>query len=92
MICTYAKKPMKTFDITDVRITPVTPRNGLVAFASFKLNGSLYLGSVALHEKLDGSGLRLTYPMKGERNVFHPLTPELSKAIEQVVFEEYQKL
>jgi stage V sporulation protein G len=45
---------------------------------------------------LDGSGFRLTYPTKRagneDRTIFHPITPELSKAIEQVLFEEYLKL
>ena len=86
---------MKTYDITDVRITPVTPQGGLRAFASLVINGNLYLGSIAIHEKLDGLGLRLTYPTKkagiADRTIFHPLTPDLSRAIEQVLFDEYRK-
>lgn len=87
---------MKNFDISDVQITPVSQSNGLLAFASLVINGNLYLSSIAIHRKLDGTGLRLTYPTKRagnkERNIFHPLTPDLSHAIERVLFDEYQRL
>lgn len=70
--------------------------NGLVAFASLVLNGNLRLNSIAIHRKMDGSGYRLTYPTKRagteDRTMFHPITPELSKAIEQVLFDAYQNL
>ena len=95
MIYDFPNRQMKTYDITDVQITPVTPQGGLRAFASLVINGNLFLGSIAIHEKLDGSGLRLTYPTKragnSERNIFHPVTPELSKVIEQVLFAEYRR-
>lgn len=87
---------MTPYDFTEVRITPVTPQGGLVAFASLVINGNLYLGSIAIHTKLDGSGLRLTYPTKkagiADRTIFHPLTPELSRAIETALFDEYRRL
>lgn len=85
-----------TYDISQVRITPVQPVNGLLAFASVVLNGHIRLNSIAIHRKLDGSGYRLTYPTKRagneDRTIFHPVTPELSKAIERALFEEYLKL
>lgn len=72
------------------------PMNGLVAFASCIINAKLFIGSIAIHEKLDGSGLRLTYPTKkaGSQNltIFHPLEPNLSKAMEQAIFAEYERL
>lgn len=84
-----------THDISDVRIIPVKAANGLVAFGSLVINGNLYLGSIAIHRKLDGTGYRLTYPTKragnGERALFHPITPELSRVIEQVLCEEYRR-
>lgn len=88
-------QPMN-YDISQVRITAVTPMNGLLAFASVVLNGNIRLNSIAIHRKLDGSGLRLTYPTKRsgneDRTIFHPITPDLSKAIERVLFDEYRKL
>lgn len=82
--------------ISDIRITPVKPIDGLVAFASLIINGNLHLGSIAIHRKLDGSGYRLTYPTKKagptDRAIYHPLTPDLSKLIEQRIFDEYRRL
>lgn len=41
--------------ISEVNIVPVKPNNGLVAFASVVLDESLYLGSIGVHSRLDGS-------------------------------------
>ena len=82
--------------ITEIQIIPVKPNNGLVAFASCVLNGSLYIGSIAIHQKLDLSGYRLTYPTKKVLDryihLFHPITKELSKQIEMEILEKYQIL
>jgi len=68
--------------------------DGLVAFASLVINGNLHLGSIAIHRKLDGSGYRLTYPTKkggmADRAIYHPLTPDLSLAIEQALLDAYR--
>ncbi len=76
--------------ITEIQIIPVKPKDGLVAFASLVLDGCIYLTSIGVHQKLDGSGYRLTYPAKpvGMRNInfFHPIIRDLSKAIEEAVF------
>lgn len=83
-------------DITDIQIIPINPKDGLVAFASFTLNQSFYLSSIGIHAKLDGSGYRLTYPTKKigntSINLFHPITKELSKAIEEAILRHFQKL
>lgn len=85
-----------SYCISDIRIVPVKSIDGLVAFASFVINGNLHLGSIAIHRKLDGSGYRLTYPTKKagstDRAIYHPLTPDLSKLIEQTIFDEYRRL
>ena len=84
------------FSISDVRITPIRRNDGLVAIGSVVVNNSLYLGSIGIHRKLDGSGYRLTYKNKKagteNRTVYHPLTPELSKAVETALFRECQRL
>lgn len=49
--------------ITEIEITPIRPREGLVAFASCVIDQWLYLGSIAVVTRLDG-GYRLTYPTK----------------------------
>ena len=84
------------YQITEIQIMPIKPYNGLVAFASCVLNGSLYIGSIAIHQKLDLSGYRLTYPTKKVLNrdihLFHPITKGLSKQIEMEILEKYQIL
>ncbi len=82
--------------ITEVEIVPIKPKNGLIAFASLVFDNKLYLGSIGVHTRLDGEGLRLTYPTKkiGEHhiNFFHPLNKDLSKEIEEVVFRKVKDI
>lgn len=81
--------------ISEVNIVPVKPSSGLVAFASIVVDGNLYLNSIAIYVRMDGS-LRLLYPTKktGERSmhIFHPINWEASKIIERAVFEKYNEL
>ena len=76
--------------VTEVDIAFVKPKNGLVAFASIVLDDQLYLGSIGVHQKLCGTGYRLTYPTRKQSEaqfqVFHPIRKALGLAIEQAVF------
>lgn len=74
--------------ITEIHIHLVTLHKGLVAFANLVLEGQLFLGSIAVHEKLDGTGYRITYPTKGRGYLFHPIHKQLSKALEQAIINE----
>lgn len=75
--------------VSEVQITPVKPRDGLVAFASCVVDNYLYLGSLGVHKRLDGSGYRITYPAKRigsqQLHYFHPIRKALSDEIEQAV-------
>ena len=75
--------------VSEVNITPVKPTDGLVAFASCVINGQLYVGSLGVHQLLNGTGYRVTYPTKkvGTRqlNLFHPVTKEAGMLIEQAI-------
>ena len=77
-------------NISEVQIRFVKPRDGLIGFASLVISDSLFLGSIAVHEKLDGSGYRLTFPTKGSAgkpfHIFHPINARASHAIERAVF------
>ena len=77
--------------ITEVNIVPVKPQNGLVGFASLVVDGNIYLNSIAIYVKLDGS-YRLLYPTKKtglrDMNIYHPINWEASKIIERAVFEK----
>lgn len=78
--------------VTEVQIAFVKPHNGLFAFANVVLEDQLYLGSIAIHRKLDGSGYRLTYPTRkrGEQpaHLFHPIRKPLSLALKQAIFSK----
>lgn len=82
--------------ISDVKISIVTPKDGLIAFASVVLDGGFYVGGIAIHEKLDGTGYRLTYPTRKAANqtfnICHPITRDASKAIERAVFQELKNV
>ncbi len=77
--------------ISEVNIIPVKPRDGLVAFASLVINDDIFLGSIAIHQKLNG-GFRLTYPTKPsgsqQMQVFHPINRAASAAIENAVIQK----
>lgn len=87
---------MKKLKISEIQITPVKPFNGLIAFASFVIDDSFYIGSVGVHKKLNAEGYRLTYATKkvGDKgiNIFHPINKEVSKQIEESIFNELIKL
>jgi DNA-binding cell septation regulator SpoVG len=77
-----------TLTIDEVNIAFIKPRNGLVGFASLTINESLYLGSIGIHQKLDGTGYRLTYPTKQQVNIYHPINKPASLAIEKAVMKK----
>lgn len=76
--------------ITEINILPVKPKDGFFAYASFVLNDQYYVGSVQVFTRLDKPGtIRLFYPQRkvGDTymNIFHPVTREVSQAIEEAV-------
>ena len=87
---------MKTMKITEIQIIPIKPKEGLVAFASVVVENSLYLGSIGVYTRIDGTGYRITYPTKkiGEKNIniYHPINKETSKAIEEAIISEAEKI
>lgn len=82
--------------ITEVQITPIKPKDGLVAFASVVAENSLYLGFIGVYTRIDGSGYRITYPTKkiGEKsiNIYHPINEETGKAIEEAIIAKVKKI
>ncbi|MFC1799455.1 septation protein SpoVG family protein [Candidatus Eisenbacteria bacterium] len=87
---------MKT-QLSEIQITPIKPRNGLLAFASFILEESYYVADVAIHSRLGEDGFRLVYPMKilhngAKVNTFHPIRKEVAQEIERQVSRAYERL
>ena len=83
------------FSIDNIRIFPIQSPDGIVAFASAIINGGMYVGSIAIHEKKDQSGYRITYPTRKSKgkdlNIFHPISQECSQIIEDSIITEYLK-
>ena len=79
--------------LSEIQIVPIRPKDGVVAFASFLLDGWLYLGSVAIMTRPQG-GYRLLYPTKklADRNIpiYHPIRREIAQQIEQVVVAKFE--
>jgi len=75
--------------ITEIQFLPLKPRDGLVGFVSFVLDGRYYVGSIAVYTRLNGVGYRLVYPAKkvGEKSfqTFHPIDPNVGREIEDKV-------
>lgn len=87
---------MKIMKITEIQIIPIKAKDGLVAFASIVLENSLYLGSVGVYTRLNGSGYRITYPTKkiGNRdiNIYHPINKETGQAIEKAIISKAKEI
>lgn len=79
--------------ISEIQIIPVKPSNGLVGFASFVLDNSLFLGSVGILTRPEG-GYRLVYPTKklGLRNIniFHPINKTFAESVEKEVVRKFE--
>jgi len=74
--------------ITEVQIDFIKPNNGLIAFASLVLNSDIYLSSIGIHKKIDGTGYRITYPSKGKHSVYYPINRIAGQAIESEIFKK----
>jgi DNA-binding cell septation regulator SpoVG len=79
--------------VSEIQIIPIKPQDGLIAFVSFVLNDSLYLGSIGIITRPEG-GYRLVYPTKklGLRNIniFHPINKVISESIEKEVIAKFE--
>jgi DNA-binding cell septation regulator SpoVG len=81
--------------ISEIEITPIKPRNGLVGFASLVFDNAIYLGSIGIFTRPQG-GYRLTYPMRKnentEFNVFHPINRVAAEEIEQAIIKKFEEV
>lgn len=79
--------------ISEIQIVPIKPQDGLVAFASFVLNESLYLGSIGIVTRPQG-GYRLVYPTKKVSirniNIYHPINKSFAESIEKEVISKFE--
>ena len=83
--------------LTEIQIVPVKPNNGLVAFVSFVISESFFVGDVAIYSRIDQHGYRLVYPAKTlfnglKINCFKPINKPVADEIERQVLGEFGKL
>lgn len=82
--------------ISEINIIPIKPDNGLIGFASIVLDDCLYLASIGVYSRLDGSGYRITYPTKKvggkDLSIYHPINRDLSQEIEAAITGKAREL
>ena len=87
------KERSRKLKISEIQIVPIKPQDGLVAFVSFVLDNSLYLGSIGIITRPEG-GYRLVYPTKkvGSRNIniYHPINRSFAETIEKEVIGKFE--
>lgn len=77
---------MQTSIVSEINLVPIKPKFGHIAFASFVLFDSIYVGSVAVYTR-PGGGIRLVFPRKKNIDVCHPIKHELGELIESTVYD-----
>lgn len=78
--------------ITKVKVFLVEPKDSLVGYAKCTLDDEFLLKSIGIHKKLGKQEYRLTYPKKGDEYVFHPMTKNASKAVEEAIICEFKNV
>lgn len=84
--------------ISEIQIVPLKAKDGLVGFASCVLDGSIFLGNIAIHSCLKNPGdFRLVYPSKklsSEKkiNIFHPIHKEAGGLLSKSIIGKFKEL
>lgn len=85
----------KQTTIGEIQFYPIKPKDGLLGFVSFVLEGKFWMGSIAVFSRPDG-GYRLVYPTRkvaGQNiNIFHPITHEAGQEVETAVSEKVAEI
>ena len=82
--------------LSEIQFVPVNPKNGLVGFVSFVIDGKYYVTSVAVFTRLSRAGFRLVYPGKkvGSINIntFRPIDAYVGQTIEEEVNKKVSQI
>lgn len=75
----------------------MTPNQGMLGFASILIDNALEISSLGIYSRLDGAGVRLTFPAKklgnGQYKYFvKPTGTETEQEIVKAVEQEIQRL
>lgn len=82
--------------VNSVNIKFIKPCNGLIGFATIVVDNNLYLSSIAIFERMDGT-YRLQYPTKKisdgrEVHIFAPINQITNKILEEAVSSMINKI
>ena len=82
--------------LSEINIVPIQPRDGLIGFCSFVLNGQFYVGDIGLHSRPSGE-IRLLYPDRVLPNgkiisSFHPITKDAGSKITREISRKYNDI
>lgn len=86
---------MGKFEISEISILPLRPRNGFVAIASCVFNNQIYIGEIALYTSPNKVlGFRCQFPAKrlGNGKVVsccHPLNVDVEQQISDAIIRKY---
>ena len=83
-------------EITKVQIRKINPKEGLVGFASFIIEDSLYMGNIGIFSRLNKDTFRLIFPEKKVNDkkipIFYPLTTEFYYTLEDLVNQKIKEI
>ena len=88
---------MSKLFLSEVRVTPVPPRDSLLAFGSVHYRGELRISDLALHATPTGDDFTIAYPLKtlfngAKVHIVYPTNPEVAEAIRIAVVGKYLEL
>jgi len=82
--------------ITKVQVRKIVPKDGLVGFASFVIEDSLYVGNIGVFSRLNQDTFRLIFPEKKIKDkkipIFYPVTSDFYYILEQLVNEKIKEI
>jgi len=83
-------------ELSEIQIIPIKPRDGLLGFVSFLLNGAFYVGNISLRVNPEGQ-LKLVYPQKTLPNgkvvnTFHPISTSAANQVLHEVEAVYDRI
>lgn len=76
--------------VSEVTVTPVKPKFGLIAFAGFVLYESFYVTGVAVYSRPMG-GIRLVYPRRKNIDTCYPIMKDLGQEIQDAVSDYIER-
>ena len=88
---------MTDLSITEVSIEPIDPKDGLIGFTSFIVNGDIKINGVGIHTcPTSSSGIRLVFPQKkyneNKINTVYPINCATYEVMAVAVSSAYRDL